>query len=408
MPITIYPGSVKKRNANGTYTDLIPGADNNPQLVNDLAAEYDAVSGIYSVGDYCTYQSVFHRCITAISTPEAFNSSKWSAVPVGDELNVVKDSVTSEAATRANADTVLHNTLNSEIATRQTYVRPNLLDNWYFGNPVNQREQTSYSNVGYTIDRWRITSSSVLVNIATGLVVTNQDSNARRQIGQFYENPSNLYGKTVTGSILLSNGEMYYGTITVPVSPPSDTVQYFSFADFSGNTLRISFETSGRIEFTLMVAARSSVSVLAMKLELGSGQTLAHNEGTDANPVWVLNEIPEYGEELRKCQRYYYELTGGTSYGTVAFGAYKDASNSAVFIFNNIEVMRRQPNVAISGEAGINSTSFNAATYKYKETYYGKATLLTFTAGSNIARGTPAILQDFGNNNLKITFSAEP
>ena len=39
---------------------------------------------------------------------------------------------------------------------------------------------------------------------------------------------------------------------------------------------------------------------LAAKLELGTQQTLAHQE----NGVWVLNEIPNYGEQLRRCRRY--------------------------------------------------------------------------------------------------------
>lgn len=42
----------------------------------------------------------------------------------------------------------------------------------------------------------------------------------------------------------------------------------------------------------------------AVKLELGDTQTLAHNEGTDESPVWVLNDLPNWFEELRKCQRY--------------------------------------------------------------------------------------------------------
>jgi hypothetical protein len=36
----------------------------------------------------------------------------------------------------------------------------------------------------------------------------------------------------------------------------------------------------------------NSVTVLAVKLELGDTQTLAHKEGD----TWVLNEIPDYGE----------------------------------------------------------------------------------------------------------------
>ena len=93
MPITIYPGTVKKRNLNGTYSDLVPGADANPQLANDIAEEYDSVAGVYSVGDYCIYQSVLYKCITAISTPEAFNSTKWTDVSVAEELTSQKNTL---------------------------------------------------------------------------------------------------------------------------------------------------------------------------------------------------------------------------------------------------------------------------------------------------------------------------
>jgi hypothetical protein len=44
-------------------------------------------------------------------------------------------------------------------------VNPNLLDNWYFGNPVNQRGQTEYTAAGYTIDRWRVPSAQETVKI---------------------------------------------------------------------------------------------------------------------------------------------------------------------------------------------------------------------------------------------------
>ena len=45
-----------------------------------------------------------------------------------------------------------------------------------------------------------------------------------------------------------------------------------------------------------------TVTILAAKLELGSQQTLAHQ---DENGNWVLNEIPDYGEQLARCQRYF-------------------------------------------------------------------------------------------------------
>lgn len=54
------------------------------------------------------------------------------------------------------------------------------------------------------------------------------------------------------------------------------------------------------IEFESMAGVKSSFK--AAKLELGSQQTLAHQ---DENGNWVLNEIPNYAEELAKCQMYY-------------------------------------------------------------------------------------------------------
>ena len=256
MPITIYPGTLKKRNANGTYSDLVPGADTNSQLANDIADEYDAVSGVYNVGDYCIYQSDLYRCITAISTPEAFNSSKWSAGPVGNEIRDLRNTLNSEVTTRANADTALQNAINSEIATRQTYVRPNSLDNWYFGNPANQRGQSSYSNTGsYTIDRWKLTSGSV--EVVSGGITLN---------GTLVQILEASVGQTVTASALLSDGTMITPTY-------NDTTKTFTLTA-TGQTIK------------------------AVKLELGSGQTLAHQE----NGVWVLNEIPNYEEHLIRCK----------------------------------------------------------------------------------------------------------
>ena len=45
----------------------------------------------------------------------------------------------------------------------------------------------------------------------------------------------------------------------------------------------------------------SGETIFAAKLELSDRQTLAHQEGDK----WVLNEVPNYGEQLARCQRYY-------------------------------------------------------------------------------------------------------
>ena len=53
--------------------------------------------------------------------------------------------------------------------------------------------------------------------------------------------------------------------------------------------------------FVFRASNGDGYTVHAAKIELGSTQTLAHQEGDR----WVLNEIPDYGEQLRRCQRYF-------------------------------------------------------------------------------------------------------
>ena len=61
------------------------------------------------------------------------------------------------------------------------------------------------------------------------------------------------------------------------------------------------------IRFVSITKAETTLGIQAAKLELGPQQTLAHQ---DADGNWVLNEVPDYGEQLRRCQRYAVKLPG--------------------------------------------------------------------------------------------------
>ena len=149
----------------------------------------------------------------------------------------------------------------SVIATKAFPCNPNLLDNWYFGNPVNQRGASgTISTEGYFFDRWKLVSGSVTIN--SGGIVLNGT------IAQVLEYAA---GQTVTATVLTPDGV----TDVTPV--------------YDDETKTFTVTTQGK-------------TIRAVKLELGSQQTLAHQE----NGVWVLNEIPDYGEQLRRCQRYYF------------------------------------------------------------------------------------------------------
>lgn len=192
----------------------------------------------------------------------------------------------------------------SVIATKVQPCNRNLLDNWYFGAPVNQRGKTTYSGAGYGIDRWK--AEAVTPNVVTvndGYIELSQNA----LISEILEEPYSLCGKQVTVSALTTTG-LYSATATVPSKAElsaitaDENIGVKYFAVNGNNTGYVCLQHSKEHATKVMLRAFEgyTVGVIAVKLELGSQQTLAHQE----NGVWVLNEIPDYGEELTKCMRY--------------------------------------------------------------------------------------------------------
>jgi len=186
----------------------------------------------------------------------------------------------------------------SVIATKAFPCNPNLLDNWYFGNPVNQRGQTSYTGVEYGIDRWQISSSGVILAISDGCItISNTEQGKGGTISEKTEVKNT--GSHVVMSVLLKNGTLFVTTGVPTTDATLVTLKEGLYAGFrvSGNNcLEALFYFSG--------VTVTQESIVAIKLELGTEQTLAHQE----NNVWVLNEIPKFGDQLAECQRYYYQV----------------------------------------------------------------------------------------------------
>lgn len=159
----------------------------------------------------------------------------------------------------------------------------NLLDNWYFGAPVNQRDVSgTISSAGYFLDRWKLVSGSVTIN-TDGITLngTMQQVLETAPVG------------TVTASALTQAG---VGEVVPTYNSATKTV-------------------------TVTAAGKKLVAV---KLELGSQQTLAHQVGG----AWVLSEMPDYGEELTKCMRYLQIIT--TPYDTSGNGVAIGYANNTV------------------------------------------------------------------------------
>lgn len=172
----------------------------------------------------------------------------------------------------------------SVIAAKVQPCNRNLLDNWYFVNPVNQRDVSgTISSAGYFLDRWKLVSGSVTIN---------------------------------TDGITL-NGTMQQVLETAPVG--TVTASALTQAGVGEVVPTYNSETK-----TVTVTAAGE-KLVAVKLELGTEQTLAHQNSSGA---WVLNEIPDYGEELTRCMRYLQIIS--TPYDTSGNGVAIGYANNTV------------------------------------------------------------------------------
>ena len=232
------------------------------------------------------------------------------------------------------------NTQGAAVAVRG-WSNPNLLDNWYFQDPVNQRGQTSYENTTYTIDRWLATGNGQTVSLTDeGLKIAFKDNaNEYCNISERFENYQQYAGKTFTASALIRNPDGNMVKLTVKPTPTGngagpwfspdppasdDWILITGTGVFSETPTGLSF-----MLYTFNPKQETTVFVKAMKLELGSQQTLAHQ---DAAGNWVLNDIPNKVEETKKCQRYQKVFSWGTRNFTAFYGFTTSATTANLFL----------------------------------------------------------------------------
>lgn len=182
-----------------------------------------------------------------------------------------------------------------ELAVTDQLCNPNLLDNWYFGNPVNQRNiasDTIWGSYQYGLDRWRCFNTPSIAWSSNGYI-TMKSGQQNCLIDQFLEGTL-LSGMVCTLSAL-TDRKLHTVTGTVPFNTSTGEFSNISVTTNDGKTT-VRFWKSAESRYP-------DEHVIAVKLELGDEQTLAHQ---DSSGNWILNEIPDFGEQLRRCQRYFY------------------------------------------------------------------------------------------------------
>ena len=231
--------------------------------------------------------------------------------------------------------------LKTTKADKTQISNPNLLDNPWF--TVNQRGFTSETGINkITVDRWYTILSANLTANANKSLTIEGTGDYGSCLCQKIESTlgERLKGKTVTFSVLLSNGTIYSATDTLPTTYPSSDKQYCSLNALIPNAFASGvYWSAGQSCLVAQVGQTTgnSCTIVAMKLELGSVSTLA------------MDTIPNYQQELAKCQRYFQNMNiNGLQYASIGTG--KTIGTTALYIDVPLCVpMRATPTLSLSG-----------------------------------------------------------
>lgn len=360
----------------------------------------------------------------------------------GEEI----DAATGRALAGGALDTSVTNVSNQ----LGTFVRPNLLDNWYFGRPVDQRggyivpKGVNYYKVDGFVPQGPIPETvrvdhidyagSAIFNYGDVLCYVHKDGGyVRGYTGNwiFTVDRWSLSGPSSSRVLTIRDGAIHLQGGTLPDDYIFQRVPYVPVGEycfsvlFRGNTGRIALSNK-LTDMSLVTAAVTSANaglltlhykldsqlsdgdnffrinfdgecdIIAAKLELGPTQTLAHQ---DAAGNWVLNEVPEYGEQLRRCQRYAIKIGKDTAGDSTLVGFALCTSSTLASAFISLPVsMRTKPSVTFKnvylslGDSVIAVTNIMA----YENTQNGIYCALSVSGGLTVGQTVAIRTSDGG------------
>lgn len=222
---------------------------------------------------------------------------------------------------------LLSDALDDKAALTQI-TNPNILHNPWF--QVNQRGAASITTNDYFVDRWRTYcantgSTTFTLNSDGTITIDNSLGEAPTYLIQrrTAETISRIAGRVITASVMLSDGTVRSGTGTYVATA---TTNYYEDDDIK---LQSVAQTAGQF-LILVVAPGKTVTIKALKLELGSVSTLA------------MDTAPEYALELAKCQRYFQRISGDAN-SIIDWGF--SSSGNIVRYCIHIKEMRTKPTI---------------------------------------------------------------
>ena len=291
----------------------------------------------------------------------------------------------------------------------------NILDNPIFS--VNQRGQAEYTTSSsiniYTIDRWVLANSSRTGKLSVGkeyITLSADPANGANYWVMLTQKLDTwaidaIRGEVVTFSMLYKTDSQTSIATRIFAQALGTSLGEMGPTQLVGtngewNVISTTFKVDGSVTDRFQICVHHvgeeqiDIDIKAAKLELGPIQTLAHKEGD----TWVLNEIPNYTEELAKCQRYQVALLpswyGG--WGMLGIGVANTATN--IEILTSLPVNLRSQGTAIySGKYvlspnGAFSEKYPVTNMSISYVTEGMRCIRTTASGGGLSAGTTYVL----------------
>ena len=266
---------------------------------------------------------------------------------------------------------------------------PNLLDNWYFPDPINQRgiqSGVTWGSQVYGLDRWKSRDANTVkwiqgegVYLLDGTWVwLEQSIEASRFYGKREITFSALVGTTLA---------------SITVDPEiQNSIEFF--ANDVRYTLSCIAPTDGIKQFRINRTRGYSgdgAPIIAAKVELGDKQTLARK---DAAGNWILADPPpNKATELAKCQRYQV----GIGYMVVS-GFLTTSKGQLRFQIPTMAQMRATPTITDLTISGVRTTSGSNLAPEITDYFVASVS----SSGLIVAVNTPTFSTDAYANNTPI------
>lgn len=320
------------------FAELYQDKTQKDQEIQSLATGVNNAKSIYGLTD------------PLVTTAASYIGQQYTNTITGDQftcVNISGDDQKTYTWLPSNSAVLqtIRDAMNGKVDWSK-FSNPNLLDNWYFINPINQLGIVSGDAIpaGYFLDRWyNIEAAPATWVDGEGIKFANLISNV--VIEQQIEKELIPIGTIVTASILFSlEGESSLHLVSVTGNWGSTV---FSEID-SGVAANLNLKlATGNPMFRIRIyTGHPTITVKAAKLEIGEKQTLAiQNEDGEL----VLADLPpDPTSELLKCYRYL-RVLNAVGYKNHSFGLGFSINNQIRIPYILPMSMRATPVVSFSG-----------------------------------------------------------